>query len=312
MSTQTSASTSTLPAAQPSAAGTTAPRATERRRPSILTARIVVTGIAALLAVYFLFPLVWQVVASTKTSNQLATTPGLMPLIPGNLMENLRDLVTRENGIFLRWMLNSVLYAVVGGLAATAFSGATGYALAFLRFSGKRVLTVAVLLGTLLPGTVLAFPLFLVMVRFGMVDTYWSVLLPSMISPFSIFLARMFASQSLPYSMIEAARLDGAGEIRIALGFGFRLMMPGLVTIFLIQVVAIWNNFFLPLILLTDDSLFPSTLGLYVWNSRVTQAPEYTVLVIVGALVSALPLIVLFLTLQRYWRNGLAAGAVKG
>ena len=294
------------PARRPS--GTGRPRAHASHR----TAQILMTAVALLLAVYFLFPLVWQVVASTKTSNQLATTPGLLPLIPVNLRENLTDLVTRENGIFLRWMLNSVLYAVIGGLAATAFSGAAGYALAFLRFRGKTALTVAILIGTLLPGTVLAFPLFLVMVRFGLVDTYWSVLLPSMISPLAIFLARMFASQAMPYSMIEAARIDGAGEIRIALGFGFRLMAPGLVTIFLIQVVAIWNNFFLPLILLNDTELFPSTLGLYVWNSRVTQAPEYTVLVIVGALVSALPLIALFLTLQRYWRSGLAAGAVKG
>lgn len=294
------------PARRPSGARRPTARASHR------TAQILLTGVALLLAVYFLFPLVWQVVASTKTSNQLATTPGLLPFIPGNLWENLSDLVTRENGIFLRWMLNSVLYAVVGGLAATAFSGAAGYALAFLRFGGKRALTLAILIGTLLPGTVLAFLLFLVMVRFGLVDTYWSVLLPSMISPLAIFLARMFAAQAMPYSMIEAARIDGAGEIRIALGFGFRLMGPGLVTIFLIQVVAIWNNFFLPLILLNDTELFPSTLGLYIWNSRVTQAPEYTVLVIVGALVAALPLIALFLTLQRYWRSGLAAGAVKG
>lgn len=283
-----------------------------RRRPRERGARIALTGVAVLLAVYFLFPLVWQVMAATKTSNQLATTPGLLPQIPGHLLENLRALFTAEDGIFGRWMINSVIYALGGGAAATVVSGAAGYSLAMLRFRGKQIVTAAVLVGTLLPGTVLAFPLFLVMVRFGIVDTYWAVLLPSIISPFSIFLARMFASQSLPFSMLEAARIDGAGEVRIALGFGFRLMAPGLVTVFLIQVVAIWNNFFLPLILLTDQTLFPSTVGLYVWNSRITQSPEFAVLVIVGALVSAIPLIALFLTLQRYWRSGLAVGAVKG
>lgn len=281
------------------------------RRRKGLFPTVIATGIIVALTVYFLFPLYWQVIATTKDSTQLATTNGVLPSVPPQTWQNLGALFTADGGIFTTWLINSLIYAGLGGILCTFISGIAGYAMARLRFKGSKLVTVAVLVGTMLPATVLAFPLYLVLSRMGLIDTYWAFLLPSLVSPMGVFLARMFAQQSVPVEILEAARIDGAGEIRIALGIGFRLMSPGLVTILLIQIVAIWNNFFLPLMVLSSTDLFPSTLGLYVWNSRVTQAPEYQILVLVGALVSCIPLIVLFLSLQRFWRSGLTAGAVK-
>lgn len=263
------------------------------------------------LTVYTLFPIYWTVIASTKATNELASTSGVWISLPLHLVDNLRSLFSADGGIFGRWMLNSLFYAVVGGMACTVLSGGAGYALAMLRFRGARLASGIILIGTMLPATVLAFPQFLVISRLGLVNTYWAVLLPSLVSPFAVFLARMFAIQSVPVDLIEAARIDGAGELRIATTLGAPLMAPGLVTILLIQVVAIWNNFFLPLIVLNSGDKLPATVGLYLWNGKITQNPDYQSLVIIGSLVSAIPLIVLFLTLQRYWRSGLATGAVK-
>lgn len=285
-------------------------RAHRRRAGTRLPVVIGMLIIVALTA-YTLFPIYWTVIASTKATNELASTSGVWFSLPLHLADNIRHLFSADGGLFGRWMLNSVLYAGVGGVACTVISGAAGYALAMLRFRGSGLASAVILVGTMLPATVLAFPQFLVLTRLGLVNTYWAVLLPSLISPFAVFLARMFAVQSVPVDLVEAARIDGAGELRIATTVGATLMAPGLVTILLIEVVAIWNNFFLPLIVLNSGDKLPATVGLYLWNGKITQNPDYQSLVIIGSLVSAIPLIVLFLTLQRYWRSGLATGAVK-
>ena len=140
---------------------------------------------------------------------------------------------------------------------------------------------------------------------------FWAVFLPSIVSPFGVYLARIYAASSVPDELLEAARLDGSNEVRTFFTVATRLMAPALVTIFLFQFVAIWNNFFLPLIMLRDASLFPVTLGLYSWNSAIGQNPELRSFVIIGAFVSIVPLIIAFLSLQRFWSGGLAAGSIK-
>lgn len=283
----------------------------QRRSGRSTLATVVAMGVVTALAIYFLFPIYWVTVSATKTSNELSTTNGLLPSSLDQLVTNLKQLFTAQGGVFGQWMINSILYSVVGGAATTVVSAFAGYALAMLRFRARRVVSLAVLVGTMVPATVLAFPTYLVLVELGLVNTYWAILLPSLVNPLSVFLAIMFARQAVPLELLEAARIDGAGELRIAVTIASRLMLPGCVTILLIQVVAIWNNFFLPLIVLTNDRLYPATLGLYIWNSRITQDPDYQVLVIIGSIVSSIPLIVLFLTLQRYWRSGLGSGALK-
>ena len=262
-------------------------------------------------AVYCLAPLWWLFVASTKTLGELTTTPGMWFGPDFHLFSNIGDMVAYDNGIFLRWMVNSVLYAGVGSAVGTLLAAMAGYALAKYVFPGREVLFNSILAGVLVPATALALPLFLIAVKAGLVDTYWAVFIPSIVSPFGVYLSRVYAAAAVPDELLEAARLDGAGEFRTFATIALRLMTPALVTIFLLQFVAIWNNFLLPLIMLQDGNLFPLTLGLYAWNSQIQAAPQVRLFAIVGSFVSIVPLIIAFLSLQRFWRSGLAAHAVK-
>ena len=259
---------------------------------------------------YFLIPIWWLFIAGTKSSTQFTSTNPLW-FADFNLFANIGNLVAYRDGVFLKWMLNSALYAGAGALLATLFAGMAGYALAKYRFPGRELLFNIVLGGVLVPATALALPLFLIFSQVSLTNTFWAVFLPSLVSPFGVYLTRIFASASVPDELIEAARLDGAGEVRTFFTVSVKLMFPALVTVFLFQFVAIWNNFFLPLIMLRDETLFPVTLGLYAWNSQVNQIPELRGYVLIGALLSIIPLIILFLLLQRFWRNGLGAGSVK-
>ncbi|WEO76500.1 carbohydrate ABC transporter permease [Cryobacterium sp. SO2] len=259
---------------------------------------------------YFLIPIWWLFIAGTKSSAQFTSTNPLW-FADFNLFANIGNLVAYRDGVFLKWMLNSALYAGAGALLATLFAGMAGYALAKYRFPGRELLFNIVLGGVLVPATALALPLFLIFSQVSLTNTFWAVFLPSLVSPFGVYLTRIFASASVPDELIEAARLDGAGEVRTFFTVSVKLMFPALVTVFLFQFVAIWNNFFLPLIMLRDETLFPVTLGLYAWNSQVNQIPELRGYVLIGALLSIIPLIILFLLLQRFWRNGLGAGSVK-
>jgi multiple sugar transport system permease protein len=274
------------------------------------TGAMVVMGVFTF---YFLIPIWWLFVSSTKTRGEFTTTSPLWFTRDGvpNLVENLRALFTYDSGVFVRWVVNSIFYAGVGALLGTVVAAMCGYALAKYRFRGREAIFNIVLSGVLVPATALALPLFLIFSKVQLTNTIWAVFLPSIVSPFGVYLARIYASSSVPDELLEAARLDGSGELRTFFTVAVRLMAPALVTIYLFQFVAIWNNFFLPLIMLRDARLFPITLGLYSWNSQIGQAPELRALVIVGALVSIVPLIAAFLSLQRFWAGGLAAGSVK-
>ncbi|MGC5171524.1 carbohydrate ABC transporter permease [Microbacterium sp. DT81.1] len=260
--------------------------------------------------VYFLIPIWWLLVASTKSRGQLFTTNPLW-FADMAFWNNLVALIGYDNGIYVRWMVNSVLYAGVGAFVATLLAGMCGYALAKYRFRGRELLFNVVLGGVLVPATALALPLFLLFSQVQLTNTFWAVFLPSIVSPFGVYLARVFAEASVPEELLEASRLDGAGELRTFFTVSIRLMLPALVTIFLFQFVGIWNNFFLPLIMLRSEELFPVTFGLYAWNSTINQFPELRSFVLIGALLSIIPLIITFLLLQRYWRTGLGTGALK-
>jgi multiple sugar transport system permease protein len=137
------------------------------------------------------------------------------------------------------------------------------------------------------------------------------VLIPSIVSPFGVYLARIYATGSIPAEIIEAGRVDGASEFRIFRTISLRIMSPALVTIFLFQFVAIWNNFFLPLVMLSNQNLYPVTLGLYSWDNQYGQAPQLISYVVTGAMISVIPLVIAFLSLQRFWRSGLTAGSIR-
>lgn len=269
--------------------------------------------IMGVFTLYFLTPIWWLLVSSSKTGGEITSTAPLwftMDSVP-TFMANLGNLFTYSDGVFGRWLANSALYAGLGALLGTVIAAMCGYALAKYEFRGREAIFNIVLSGVLVPATALALPLFLIFSEVKLTNTLWAVFLPSLVSPFGVYLARIYAAASVPTELLEAARLDGSSEVRTFFTVSTRLMAPALVTIFLFQFVAIWNNFFLPLIMLRDQVLFPVTLGLYAWNSQISQIPELRVLVIVGALVSILPLIATFLALQRFWSSGLGAGSVK-
>jgi multiple sugar transport system permease protein len=227
------------------------------------------------------------------------------------LWDNLAQVLSYDNGIFIRWFLNSVLYAGVGALVATYFAAAGGYALAKYEFRGRNLVFGTILGGVLVPGTATALPLFLLFSQLGLANTYWSVLLPSLVSPFGLFLCRIYSQATVDSSLIEAARLDGASELRIFHTIGLRVLTPALVTVFLFQLVGIWNNYFLPLVMLSDSGLYPITLGLNNWLSQVDRLPEFYELTTGGVLLSIIPLSIAMVVLQRFWRGGLTEGSVK-
>lgn len=261
-------------------------------------------------ACYFLLPMWWLLVASSTDRASLPEA-GLWFDEPFQLFENIGTVVTYDDWIFARWLFNSALYAAVGAGLGTLFAAMAGYALAKYAFPGREAVFNVILAAVLVPATALALPLFLLFSRVDMTDTVWSVLLPSTVSPFGVYLVRIYAAAAVPDELLEAARLDGASERRIFFSISARLMGPALVTVFLFQFVVVWNNYLLPLVMLQNDRLYPITVGLEAWNSQVARQADLQLYVVVGALLSIVPLIIAFLSLQRFWRSGLSAGAVK-
>ncbi|MEV8145793.1 carbohydrate ABC transporter permease [Specibacter sp. AOP5-B1-6] len=272
---------------------------------------ILVTGILVVAALYFLAPVYWVVVASTKSTADLFATNGFAFAAEFNLWNNLSQVLSYDGGIFVRWFGNSVLYAGIGAVLATYIAAAGGYALAKYQFKGNNLVFGIILGGVLVPGTATALPLFLLFSQMGLANTYWSVLLPSMVSPFGLFLCRIYAQATVDPALLEAARLDGAGEIRIFHTVGLRMLTPALVTVFLFQLVGVWNNYFLPLVMLSDTKLYPITLGLNNWLTQVNRLPEFYQLTTGGVLLSIIPLAIAMVVLQRFWRGGLTEGSVK-
>jgi multiple sugar transport system permease protein len=251
----------------------------------------------------------WVLVAATKNNDELFNTFTFAP--DGSLWSNLRGLNAYADGVFWHWMLNTVLYAGGGALLSTVVSALTGYALAKFAFRGRSLLSNLLLAGVLVPPVVLALPQYLLLAKVGLTDSYWSVLIPSVLSPYGIYLARIYVNAAVPDEVIESARVDGCPEGRLFTRIAVPMMVPGLVTVFLFQFVAVWNNFLLPFIMLSDENKFPLTVGLYTLLNRGASSPALYSLVVTGSLLSIVPLIALFLALQRYWRTDIASGAVK-
>ncbi|GHF89630.1 carbohydrate ABC transporter permease [Streptomyces griseosporeus] len=278
--------------------------------PAPWASRAAVNTVLAIVALYTLMPLSWLLVNATKNNGDLFGRPGFR-LGAFSLFANIADLFAYQDGLFGRWLLNSLLYSVAGALASTLVSLLAGYAFAVYGFPGREKVYGLVLLGILVPPTVIALPMYLLASEAGLVNTYWAVLIPGLVNPFGVYLARVFAEAYLPAETLEAARMDGAGELRVFRSVALPMLSPAFVTIFLFTFTGSWNNFFLPLVMLNDSSLYPVGLGLYGWNAVLPQEPQLYALVVTGSLLSVVPLAVAFLTLQRHWRSGLTAGAVK-
>jgi multiple sugar transport system permease protein len=251
---------------------------------------------------YFLLPLFWLVVASTKSIGDLFDSFGLWFAHDLNLAQNVRELFatrTLDGGTYLLWMRNSMLYAVSSAVIAALAAAAAGYGFSKFAFRGREALFWIVLGTVMVPTQALATPTYLLFAKVGLTNSPWSIILPSSVSPFGVYLMRIYADRAVPIHVLEAARLDGAGEFRIFRSIAFRLLAPGFVTVALFAFVATWNNYFLPLIMLSEPKWYPFTVGV----RELGTTGQLT-----GSLLAIAPLIAAFLLLQRYWQSGLATG----
>jgi multiple sugar transport system permease protein len=272
----------------------------------------------AVLVLYFLVPIWWLIVASTKDAHGLFSgSAGALWFDSNfNLVANLQDLFTYNGGEYLRWLGNSFLYALTGGMGATVISVLAGYGFAKYRFRGRNF-TFALLLGSVMvPLTALVIPTFILLSNLKLTDTVWAVILPSLLSPFGVYLMRVYVADAVPDELLDAARMDGAGEYRMFLQVSLPLLRPAVVTVLLLSVVGTWNNYFLPLAMLSTSRLYPLTVGIGLWEQLASSnngggTHSLWSLIIIGSLVSIIPLVVAFLTLQKYWQGGLSLGSLK-
>jgi multiple sugar transport system permease protein len=263
---------------------------------------------------YFILPLFWLLISSTKTNAGLFNSFGFWFAKDFGLAQNLKDLFTYQDAAFLGWMKNTAIYAISAAVGSSLISALAGYAFSQYRFAGRSLLFGIVLASVFVPGTVFAIPLYLLISKTGLSGSLLAVILPTLISPFGVYLMRIYSEQAIPEELLDAARIDGAGEFRIFATIAFRLLLPGYVTVLLFAFVGAWNNYFLPLLVLGKSEVYPVTVGLAYWNSLAGQLSTHQILyplIITGSVVGTLPVMILFLFLQRYWQNGLALGSIK-
>jgi multiple sugar transport system permease protein len=271
----------------------------------------------AILIIYFLVPIWFLIVASTKDAHGLfAGSAGALWFDKNfNLFQNIHDLFTYNGGIYLQWIGNSLLYALTGGIGATILCVLAGYGFAKYRFRGRNF-TFALLLGSVMvPLTALVIPTFVLLSDLNLTNTIWSVILPSLLNPFGVYLMRVYAVDAVPDDLLDAARVDGAGEFRTFFQVALPLMRPAVVTVLLLSIVGVWNNYFLPLAMLSSSNLYPVTVGIGLWEGLASSnnggGTSLWNVIIIGAFVSVVPLIVAFLSLQKYWQGGLSLGSLK-
>ncbi|MFL5626666.1 MAG: carbohydrate ABC transporter permease [Ktedonobacteraceae bacterium] len=278
------------------------------------TRQSLATAFLLVVLVYFILPFFWLIVSTTKTNQDLFISFGLWFASDFNFFNNLSDLFTHDGGVFLTWLWNTLYYATCSAVGASLMATLAGYAFAKFQFPGRTLVFTIILGSIMVPATALAIPTYLLLSKIGLINTPLAVILPSLASPFGVYLMRIYAEQAVPDELLDAARVDGAGEIRIFWSVALRILVPGFITVLLFSFVATWNNYFLPLLLLSDPNYYPLTLGLASWNAQASAnggAQLLYTLVLTGSLVSILPLIVAFLFLQRYWQGGLTFGSVR-
>ena len=272
------------------------------------------TACCVLFALFTLVPIVWLIINSTKTQANIFGTFGFWFARPFEFFHNFRMLFedVDDDGTYINWFGNTALYAVLGGVGATALAAFAGYGFARFQFRGSKVYFYIIIGALLVPIGAITLPLYLVYAKAHLINSIWGMILPSLVSPVGVYLMRTYIGLSVPRELIDAARIDGAGETRIFFKIALPLMVPGLMTVLLLSVVGVWNNYFLPLIIFSQNNLYPLTVGLGLWAERGQNSgnAELFPLVVIGGVVTIVPLIALFLILQRYWRSGLLLGSL--
>jgi len=263
--------------------------------------------VAILLAIFFILPFYWMAQTTTKDIGQLMERT-FVPVTPNHfILDNLLDIFAWENGVFVHWLINSFIYAGMASIVGTFFAAMAGFAFRRYRFFGRKFLFILILGFLMVPEFATALPLFIEFKNFRLLNTPWAFLVPSVADIFAVYLMVVYWKQ-VPEEMFDAAMMDGARDSRIFLRIGLPVILPGLTTLLILHFVAIWNNYFLSLIMLSDHRLFPLILGITTINNN-SGTPLYN-LTMMGAFLTTLPLLVIFFSLQRFLAPQLA-GSVK-
>jgi multiple sugar transport system permease protein len=290
-----------------------------RTTPSKAVSALIVALLLAVLLVFFVLPVVWLLLAPSKTAGQIVHDN---PLSFGSFSRigiAWRHLFSFENGAVLLWLRNSAIYSA-GSLVLTLLTSVpAGYALALTRFRGRKALLAITLVTMIMPSATLVLPVFLELNKFHLIGTAWSVILPFSFYPFGVYLVYIYFATSLPRDLLAAARIDGCSEWQLFLKIALPLAKPviGLVAFF--SFVGNWNNFFLPYLVLPNSDEFPIQVGL---NQLLTSTPSFNPVAGAGLditipelalaiIIAILPVLVLFLFSQRTLVSGMLAGATK-
>jgi multiple sugar transport system permease protein len=296
------------------------PATRQRGQASRVASTLVVVLIMALLLVFFVLPVVWLLLAPTKTAGQLLD---LSPLSFGafsNVGLAWSHLVSFENGILFVWLKNSAIYSGGSLILTLATSIPAGYALALTRFRGRKVLLTITLLVMIMPSASLVLPLFLELNLFGLIGTVWSIILPFSFFPFGVYLVYIYFATSLPREMLEAARIDGVSEWQLFTKIALPLAKPVVALVAFFSFVGNWNNFFLPYLVLPSSNQFPIQVGL---NQLLSSTPSFNPLagkglniqspeLALSIIIAIVPVLVVFLFSQRALVSGMLAGSTKG
>ena len=253
---------------------------------------------------FFLFPLYWIITGSFKNNVEItAREPIWFPMSP--TMENYMELF--DNPAFL-WLFNIIFISAAAMLLTCITASLAGYALGKKRFIGRGVLFTIIICAMALPKQVIVIPLAQLMTFLNLKDTLWAVILPTVGWPFGVFLMKQF-SESIPTEILEAARVDGAGELRTFFSVVFPMIKPGIGALAIFTFVNTWNDYFLQLVMLISEEKW--TLPLAIANMQGEMSTDYG-LIMAGAALASVPIIIVFIAFQKYFTQGIAMGAVKG
>lgn len=294
-------------------------------RPRRRTMRMSPAGVLRLLlllgfAVFCLVPLIWLLLAPTKTNAEMSAGN---PLSFGSIETAIAawdHLAAYNDGVVFAWMGNSVLYSVASVVLSVVVAVPAAYALATMSFTGRRAVLTLTLVAMVVPATAVVLPLFLELNALRLTNTAVSVILPASFYPFGVYLAYVYFATSLPKELLEAARIDGCGELRVFLNTALPLAKPIIAILVFFSFVANWSNYFLPFVMLSDTQLYnlPVGLGNLISGSGAlnpamgaTDLPIHYPEVALAGLVVVVPVAVLFIAFQRFLIRGLLSGSVK-
>ena len=295
-----------------------------RDRPRLVGSEIASTWIRRLfliaLGVIFLVPLLWLLLAPTKTNDELSTTAPLSFGNLGNVSAAWNNLMSFNHGEVLLWLGNSVGYSIAGVLLSVIAAVPAGYVLAMYAFRGRRLILILTLVGMILPTAAIVIPIYRELALIGLTNTIWAVILPSAFFPFGVYLTFLHFQTALPKELVEAAKMDGATDLRVFLSLGLPLARPAIALVVFFSFVANWNNYFLPFVMLVNDRLYTLQLGIatllssapVINTSNTSNLPIHKPEAALAALLSIIPIAIFFIAFQRVIGAGMLAGAVKG